>query len=61
MPLPTDAASTAQTPSAPIDQAMLIEEFVTAQADLDAGAHRLLAERRAQLEDAETLRRVRAL
>ena len=61
MPRSIDVSSTLDVGAALGDSAAAIEVLIEAQADRDAQTYELIAERRAQLEDAETLRRVRAL
>jgi hypothetical protein len=61
MPLPIDVSSVVESVSPLVDSATLVEVFVEAQAHTDDDAYHLIAARRAQLEDAETLRRMRAL
>ena len=61
MPLPIDVSSVVEQVSPLIDSAAMVEVFVEAQAQTDDETYHLIATRRAQLEDAETLRRMRAL
>jgi len=61
MPLPTDISPEVQSFASGLESASLIEVLIEAQSDQDTEAYKLIAERRAQLEDAETLRRMRAL
>jgi hypothetical protein len=61
MPQPIDVSSAAESVSPLVDSAAMVEVFVEAQAQTDDQTYHLLAARRAQLEDAETLRRMRAL
>jgi hypothetical protein len=61
MPQPIDINSIVQTRSPVVESVVLVETFVEAQAVHDDAAYQQIDTRRAQLEDAETLRRVRAL
>jgi hypothetical protein len=61
MPLPIDVSSVVESVSPLVESGSLVEVFVEAQADAGDETYHLLATRRAQLEDAETLRRMRAL
>lgn len=61
MPTPIDINSILQPTSVLAESAFDIEILMEAQADHDGQVYKLLAERRAQLENAEILRRARAL
>jgi len=58
MPLPIDVSSVVE-PDSPLVE--FVEVFVDGQSDADDDIYQVIAARRAQLEDADTLRRVRAL
>ena len=61
MPLPIDLSAVAQSTPALVESTMDLEDFIQTQAEDNTSVYELIAARRAQLEDAETLRRVRAL
>ena len=61
MPSPIEVTLNVQSNAPVVESATVIEVLIEAQAEKDRDAYRLIADRRAQLEDAETLRRMRAL
>lgn len=61
MPTPIGITSILQPASAAVDADVDIDVLIETQSDQDFQIYKLLAERRAQLEDSETLRRARAL
>ncbi len=61
MPLPINVNAAMDSGLSVADSPAAIEVLIEAQADPETLAYQLIAARRAQLEDAETLRRVRAL
>ncbi len=61
MPLPIDVGATAQAMTPLVDSSLSVDVLLEAQSERDISPYEVIAARRAQLEDAETLRRVRAL
>ena len=61
MPTPIEIEAIAEAGSAMIDTGFDIDTLIETQADPEGEVYKVLAARRAQLEDAETLRRARAL
>jgi len=61
MPLPIDVTPAEDSASSFVDSISIADIFVEAQVAEETLIYQLLAERRMQLEDAETLRRMRAL
>ncbi len=61
MPLPIEISPAVQAANPVVDAKISVDVLIDAQAGQDALSYQLLAARRAELEDAETLRRVRAL
>ena len=61
MPLPIDVNSEQLAPPPLVESQAEIEHFIEAQSEVEPASYQAIAARRAQLECAETLRRVRAL
>jgi hypothetical protein len=61
MPLPIDVSADVQSFAAGVETFDSVEDFMEPNTESGGDAYQLIANRRAQLEDAETLRRMRAL